>query len=340
MSSAHAHLPSKARAYQVTAPQKLELVETALPQYGDNDVLIKTHAISFNPVDYKVLHYNFMKLPYPQFFGADGSGVVVAVGKNVTDFKVGDDVFGSFSATNFNSGAFAEYAVYQSSRLAHKPKSLTHLEAAAIPVAGLSAYQGFVDAKPSSGQTIYIPGGAGGVGHYLVQLAKSRGLKVITSGSKPASLQYLKDIVKADLVFDYSKQNAVEAVKAATGGKGADIVLDAVYPKEYKTSIDAVKQGGVIGFLGDLVKEDSADFGSIKAKGATLIGWNLGKYWFQDDAANKKFVQGYLNDLVKEIQGGKIDTYISKVYFFKDVQKALVDLEKGSVVGKLVAQVL
>jgi NADPH:quinone reductase-like Zn-dependent oxidoreductase len=193
---------------------------------GDDQVLIEVKAAGLNPVDWKIAYYNFFGAAFPFTLGFDVSGVVRKVGKNVVEFKEGDEVFGGVPL-NIPHGSLSAYAVSIPNYLVKKPAKLDFVNAGAVCIAFISAYEAFVGAK--AGETVYIPGGAGGCGHYAVQIAKALGLKVITSGGRDDSIQFLEKELKADHVFNYKQKKPVEEVLRLTNGKGADLVYDSTY---------------------------------------------------------------------------------------------------------------
>ena len=239
-----------------TLAAPLEPVERTVTSLEPDQLLVRVSYASINAADYKLYHDNRFNMPFPLVLGFDFSGTVVAVGGPSSDsdsgsggdIGVGSRVLGMSSA----GGCFAEYVVVK--RFQTTPQaSIPDAEATTYGTAYMSgALRAMVMAKlPSrSGQTIFVPGGAGGVGHFVVQLAKMHGLRVIASASKPAGLALLHSM-QADVVIDYSKQDVVTEVLAATDGKGADLVYDTVCSlASFKQSAAVVRSGGEWLFLG------------------------------------------------------------------------------------------
>jgi NADPH:quinone reductase-like Zn-dependent oxidoreductase len=204
-------------------PDVLRLTDVAKPEVGDDDVLVRVHAAGVNPADwhmvtgtpYLVRMVAGVRTPKTQIPGADLAGRVEAVGSSITEFSVGDDVFGE------NAAAYAEYATVPQDRIAHKPSNATFEQAAAMPIAAITALQGLRDkGQVSEGQTVLINGASGGVGTFAVQIAKSMGA-VVTGVSSTRNTELVSSI-GADHVIDYTEEDF-------TTGKGRyDVILDTV----------------------------------------------------------------------------------------------------------------
>ncbi|QMU70875.1 NADP-dependent oxidoreductase [Streptacidiphilus sp. P02-A3a] len=220
-------------------PGVLELTEVERPRPLPSEVLVRVRAASVNPVDAGVRSGAFPLLGEPPFIlGWDLSGVVEEVVPGVTRFQVGDEVFGMpFFPRAGNS--YAEYVAVPSRQLARKPAALDHAHAAALPLAGLTAWQSLVDAADvRAGQLVLVHAGGGGVGHLAVQIAKARGARVIATAGADKH-----DFVRglgADDVIDYRSADFTEAVN------DADVVLDAVGGEYGPRSIRALRPGGLL----------------------------------------------------------------------------------------------
>jgi NADPH:quinone reductase-like Zn-dependent oxidoreductase len=204
------------------SPDVLHLQEVEKPSPKDDEVLVKVHAASVNALDWHILTADIFLVrlmgtglfkPKNRVRGADIAGRVEAVGKDVSRFRIGDEVFGGIS-----HGGFAEYAVAAESRLALKPANLSFEAAAAVPVAALTALQGLRDCgKIQAGQKVLINGAAGGVGTFAVQMAKAFGADVTAVCSTWNMEQALR--LGADQVIDYSKENFIQS------GRHYDLIL-------------------------------------------------------------------------------------------------------------------
>ncbi|MEV4889998.1 NADP-dependent oxidoreductase [Nonomuraea sp. NPDC055795] len=219
-------------------PEVLTLVELDRPALGPTDVLVRVHAAGVNPTDWMHRKTGLYLGAPPFVLGWDVSGVVEAVGAGVTLHKPGDEVFGMLDYPR-GAGAYAEYVAAPSRNFARKPAGVDHVRAAALPVAGLTAWQALVDtAEVRPGQRVLIHAAAGGVGHLAVQLAKARGAYVIGTASAPKH-----DFVRglgADEVVDYTRTDFAEVVS------DVDVVLNAVGGDYGPRSLRTLREGGTL----------------------------------------------------------------------------------------------
>lgn len=212
------------------------------PNVTDDSVLIEVHAAGVNPFDYK-LQLGYMKemipLQLPITLGGDIAGVVTAIGANVTSLKIGDAVFGQANAVAGSSGSFAEYANAKANSLALKPKNLDFIQAAAAPLAGVSAIQALYDhMNLQTNQKILIHGGAGGIGSIAIQIAKHIGAYVATTVSEN-DIEYVKKL-GANEIIDYKKQSFEELLSEY------DAVYDTVGGETTTRSMTILKQNGIL----------------------------------------------------------------------------------------------
>src|ERR1700740_2248468 len=236
----------------------LEAVRVPVPRPSADQVLIRVAASSLNPLEYKLADLNFMGRTPPVVLGLDLAGVVVAVGHGVRGIAVGDAVAamadlngdGGWAAMGGSEGEGA-YAVARQFLTVRKPPSLSFRDAAALPMCFLSAFAGLYRAV-QAGDTVYIPGGGGGVGHLAVQMAAralGAGL-VISSGSTPQSIALARQS-GAHHVFDYKRDDIAAEIAKLTGGRGADLVFDATYSERgFIETAKTVRRGGSLVVLG------------------------------------------------------------------------------------------
>ena len=238
-------------------PNTFEERDVQRPEPGPGEVLVRVLASGTNPIDAKLrADGSFAGLEPPVILGADVSGVVEEVGPGVTDFEAGDEVY--YTPEIFgpgSNGGYAEYHVAGAEIVAHKPASLSHEEAAAIPLAGGTAYEAIVRRLGVQvGETVLIHGGAGGVGSFAIQLAHAAGARVLASAG-PDNQDTLKDL-GADVAIDYTRQDVAEAALEDTGGYGVDAVFDTVGGEIIVNSIPATRPFGqlatIMGAQGDL----------------------------------------------------------------------------------------
>ncbi|CAJ1946741.1 unnamed protein product [Sphenostylis stenocarpa] len=217
-----------------------------IPDTKEDQVLIKVVAAALNPIDYKRALGSFKSIdsPLPTVPGYDVAGVVVRVGSQVKKFKVGDEVYGDINQDPLNNpktiGSLAEYTAVEEKVLAHKPSNLNFIEAAALPLAIITAYQGLERVEFSAGKSILVLGGAGGVGSLVIQVAKHvfKASKVAATAST-AKLDLLRDL-GADLAIDYTKENVAELEEKF------DVVYDTVGHSEIEGALKAVKESGKV----------------------------------------------------------------------------------------------
>lgn len=223
-------------------PEVMQYGEVPDPVVGPGEVLVDVHAASVNGADWKVRAGSYAPITiFPYVPGRDFSGVVGALGAGVTDFNVGDPVFGVVEQTA--DGCYAENVAIRAAIVARKPESLTHVEAAALALIGLTALVSIEDTlKLKSGETILIQGGAGGVAGFGVQLAKHIGARVITTASA-ANHDYLRKL-GADQIIDYRTQDFTKIVI------GCDAVFDTVGGDTVKGSFAVLRPGGRAAFIG------------------------------------------------------------------------------------------
>ena len=215
----------------------------SLPDPSAGKVLVTVKAAGVNPIDWKIREgymREMIPLQFPSPLGMDFSGVVEKVGQGVSEFRQGDEVYGQASLLSGGSGAFAEMALANADTIAYKPKSLSHQEAAGLPLVGASAWQAIVEnIGLKKGQKILIHGGAGGIGSIAIQLAKHLGAHVATTVSTNDK-QFAKEL-GANEIIDYKTQRFEEDLT-----HDYDSVFDTVGGETYTRSFKVLKRGGII----------------------------------------------------------------------------------------------
>jgi NADPH2:quinone reductase len=234
---------------QPGGPEVLAEATLDKPQLrGPTDLLVRLHAAGVNPVDTKIRAKGAM-LPetLTAVLGCDGAGVVEAVGAAVTRFRPGDAVWYCQGGLGGPLGNYAEYALVDEAIAQPKPASLSFVEAAAAPLVLITAWEALYDrAELGAGQTALIHGGAGGVGHLAIQLARLRGARVATTVSSADKAAFAHGL-GAEFTIDYRQEDLLGAVADWTGGRGVDVCLDTVGPAVFARSI------GAMAVYGDLV---------------------------------------------------------------------------------------
>src|SRR5215217_5139808 len=226
-------------------------------------VLVKIKAAGINPVDWKIREgymQQMIPLQFPSPLGMDFSGVIEKVGQGVSEFRQGDDVYGQASLMSGGSGAFAEMALANADTIAHKPKSLSHPEAAGLPLVGVSAWLALVETiSLQKNQKILIHGGAGGIGSVAIQLAKHLGAYVATTVSTNDK-QFVKEELGADEVIDYKTQTFEDLLPHEY-----DAVFDTVGGETYTRSFKILKRGGIIVSMLEQPNQELMDRFGVKA---------------------------------------------------------------------------
>ncbi|MEB3280635.1 MAG: NAD(P)-dependent alcohol dehydrogenase [Lyngbya sp.] len=299
----------------------LEYREIDRPKIKADELLVKISATSVNPVDWKMRQGSLQLISgynFPKKIGADLSGVVVEVGEAVTGFQPGDEVYTSLNPVS--GGACAQYAAVPAAVAALKPSTMTHEEAAAVPVAGLTALQSLFDlGQIRPGQKVLINGASGGVGTYAVQIAKLMETEV-TGVCSAANLERVKQL-GADIVIDYTQVDFTQQ------GTQYDIILDAVGKQTFYNCEKVLKPDGI--YISTLPTPEN-----ILASVQTWL--------FSGQAAKLVLAKPNRRDLdaLRDwIEAGKIQSVIDRVFSLSDIIEAHSYSETGRAVGKIVCVV-
>lgn len=305
------------RIHDFGGPEVLSIDDIEIPKPASDEVLIKVFATSVNPVDWKIREgQRKEKFPskLPLTLGWDVSGTIETLGDSVKNFKVGDEVYGRPDPTR--NGAYAEYIVVKANQINLKPNSIGHSEAAAVPLAGLTAWQGLFDhGLLKEGQKVLIHAAAGGVGSFAVQFAKAKGAYVIGTASS-YNLDFIKKL-GADEAIDYAMEDFETLLK------DIDLVFDTIGGETQQKSISILKKGGRI--ITTLMPEFQEE---AKAKGVHIEGFTA------------KSIPAQLAEIAKLIDNGKVKPIIEKVLPFTQARSAHIESEKGHTRGKIVLQVI
>ena len=231
--------------------------ELEKPNVKPGHVVVKVAATSVNTIDMMIRQMG-TDLPFapalPGVLGMDFAGVIDQVGEGVTRFKVGDEVYGCAGGLGDLQGAMAEYMIADAQLIAHKPTSLSMREAAAIPLVGITAYEGLTRAQASEGQSVLVHGGAGGVGHLTIQIARSFGANVYATGGSEAQAVLIEKL--GATYIDYRNEEVSDYVQAHTQGKGFDVVYDTVGGPNLQNSFAAAKLNGQVSTTVSLLETD------------------------------------------------------------------------------------
>ncbi len=293
-------------------PESFELCDVPKPVPQAGQVLVRVHATSINPLDYQVRRGDYLDLvPLPAITGHDVSGVVEAVGPGVMAFAAGDEVW--YTPQIFDGpGSYAEYHVAAESIIGRKPPSLSHLEAASLTLVGGTAWEALVGrAALQVGETILVHGGAGGVGHVAIQLAKAMGAKVFTT-VREANAEFARSM-GADVVIDYEKEDYVDVIMRETAGQGVDVVFDTIGGNTLSRSPDALAQLGRVVTIVDIAQPQNL----VQAWGRNA------SYHFVFTRQNR----GKLDELAALVARGQLRPHVGAVYALADLGLAHARLE-------------
>ncbi|WP_095048503.1 MULTISPECIES: zinc-dependent alcohol dehydrogenase family protein [unclassified Pseudomonas] len=306
------------------------------PAPASNEVLVRIVASGVNPIDYKI---RTGKAPYampdlPAVLGCDMAGVVEAVGSSVKDLSVGDEVYGLIGGVRGLQGSLAEYVAVDSDLVAVKPKNLTFREAAAMPLTFLTAWEGLVErAQIKAGQKILIHGGAGGVGHMAVQIAKALGAEVFATVSK--SKHPIVEGYGATAI-DYREVSVDYYTKLHTGNEGFDVIYDTVGSNCLDDSFNAIRLYGHIVSCAAFGTHSLAT-GSLRGSTMSAIFILLPLLTGKDRARFKSI----LGEATKLVERGKIKPLLDPQRFtLNEARQAHDAVEQGNTAGKIVIEIV
>ena len=301
------------RIHRFGGPEVLEVEDVPVPEPRGSELLVHIHAASVNPVDYKIRRGTVPWVTQgmlPITLGRDLSGTIESSGPEAQAFRPGEDVYAMLGG--IDRGSYAEYVVVKPSEAAATPVGLSHIEAAAVPLAGLTAWQGLFDhGHLQAGQTVLIHGGSGGVGHFAIQFAKVTGAWVLTTVSAQ-NIDFVSEL-GADRAIDYRSQRFEEIAR------DVDLVLDLVGGETQERSWSVLKPGGIlVTALGEPSQEKAAQHG---VRG---IGFRA-----QPNPAQ-------LIEIGRLIDAEKVRPVVSATYPLAEARYAHEQLERGHVRGKIV----
>ena len=304
------------RIHQYGGREVLSIDDIPVPAIAPDEVLVRVVATSINPVDWKVRAGYLAQMiphPLPLTLGWDVSGVVTAVGAGVTQWQVGDAVFSRPDLAR--DGTYAEFVAIRANECARKPRTISHVEAASLPLAGITAWEAMVDvARVGPGQRVLVHAGSGGVGSLAIQIVKAAGATVIatTSGRNRALVESLG----ADQVVDYTTTTVVDAVEPV------DVVFDTIGGAVQEASWSLLKPGGIQ--VSIISPPDEARAATLGVRGAfVFIGPNA----------------PVLERLAAMVDGGTLRPIVGAEFALSDIAAAHALSESGRAVGKIVLYV-
>jgi NADPH:quinone reductase-like Zn-dependent oxidoreductase len=297
-------------------PEVLRLTELARPAPGPGEILVAVHAAGLNPTDFKHRAHPIFLPPPPMTLGWDVSGTVVETGVGVTLFRPGDEVFGMLPYPH-GAGAHAEYVTGPTRAFTAKPAAIDHVQAAALPLAALTAWQALVDtADLRAGQRVLIHAAAGGVGHLAVQVAKERGAHV-TGTASAAKHDFLREI-GVDACIDYRSEDFTDT------GQRYDVVLDALGGETATRSVGVLRPGGVLVSLVPVAEDTLAAAEKAQVRAVTLL--------VEHDQAGMRAI-------ARLVDRGKLRAQVSGAFPLAEGARAHALGEAGHTTGKLVITV-
>ena len=294
----------------------LELLDIEPPPVAPDGVLVRIRAAALNPVDYKVREGKLAgAFPhhFPVILGWDAAGVVERVGPAVTWFKPGDSVYGYCRRQDLQYGTYAEFTTVPEGFLAHMPEGLSFEQAAALPLAALTAHQSLDRLGLRGGEHLFLTGGGGGVGHIAIQLALARGARVIATGS-PAGHDFLRSLGAEPV--DYDDPGVPARVRELTEGAGADAAFDLFGGPGLEQAFACLRQGGrLVSIATPPEKREHVESGYIFVRPS---GYDLGEH------------------ITPLVHDGGLQPHIAATFRLEDAAAAHERLEAGHVRGKLV----
>lgn len=311
-----------------------------VPKISDDEVLVRVKAAAVNPLEILILTGSVKLIQdysMPLTLGNELSGIIEEVGKNVTKFKKGDKIYSRLPISKI--GAFAEYVAVNAKAISHMPKNLDFKEAVAVPLTGLTAYQGLhEELEVKAGQTVFIPGGSGSFGQMAIPIAKSMGLNVIVSGNSRSYEQMTK--LGVDTYLDYTKDNYWELIH------DVDFVIDTLGPNEFERELSILKKGGRLLSLrtGPNKKfAEKKEFPFWKQKLFSLAGAKYDKLAKKEEKEYRFiFVRAdgeQLEEITRIVEENNIIPLIdSRVFTIEEAGEALKLVANGKTNGKVIIQ--
>lgn len=309
----------------------LRVGELPLPEPKSDEIRVKVHAVSLNPVDYKTAGRGNDNWSYPHVLGLDAAGTVDAIGSDVTQWQIGDRVF--YHGDLSKPGGYAEYAITTAHSTAAIPENVSYAAAAAIPCAGLTAYEAIVrrlDVQPE--HTVWMQGGAGGVGGYGIQICKNIGATIITTASAH-NHEFVKSL-GADHVIDYNTENVVERIMEISNGLGIDRVLGAVDANTANEGIEVLNFRGGLACISGMPTLNDDTFAGAKSIHNIAYG---GAHTSTNREAQVDLAR-MAEEMIALVAEGKIDPMIEQTIRMEDIPEGLAQLESRHVKGKIVAE--
>lgn len=319
-------------------PDVLQLREIDQPEIRHGtDVLVKLKAAGINPVDAKFRKGAYPISNFPTIPGCDGAGVVESVGNQVSKFKPGDKVYFFHGGIGTGVGNYAQYIVLDERFVARKPGSIDFVQAAALPLVFITAWEALYDrARMQAGHKILIHAGAGGVGHVAIQVAKAAGALVSTTVSSDVKAEFVKQL-GADHVINYKQQNFVDEIMSWTDGQGVDIVMDNVGGRLIADSFPAVKHFGDLVTL--LQVPDDIDWTTARMRNLRFSFEIMLTPLLNSLVEAQKHQTWILEQCCQLVDNGQLSVHASEILLLAQAAIAHEKIESGNTTGKIVLQI-
>ena len=313
-----------------------EQADVAQPEVSAGHVLVKVAATSVNTVDTMIRQMG-KELPLspdlPAILGMDFAGTVEAVGEGVSKFSVGDEVYGCAGGLADLQGTLAEYMLADADLVAHKPESISMKQAAALPLVGITAYEGLTRAGVKAGQKVLVHGGSGGVGHVALQIARYLGAQVYSTGGGEVQTNLIEKLGATSI--NYRTETVADYVNQHTNGKGFDVVFDSVGGANMLNSFEAATLNGQVASTVSLVEMDlsTAHFKGLSLHVVFMLIPMLHNHKRAEHGA-------ILEKLAKMVDDGGIQVVLDELPFtLQQVGQAHDRLASGKALGKVVVTV-
>ena len=301
--------------------ETMRLIDVEPPPVAPDGVLVRVKAAGVNPVDAKIRGgYMASKLPFhfPVILGWDCAGVVEEVGPAVTWFRPGDQVYGYLRRHHLQFGTYAEYATAPEGFFAHMPPELSFEEAAALPVPALTAHQALEAVGLRGGESLFVGGGAGGVGHVAIQLAVARGARVIAAAS-PRNHDFLRELGAEPV--DHTEGDVAARVRDMLADSGADAALDLFGAEDREQAFASLRPGGRLASVAQPLPEPRDGHHEVHYIFVRPSGYDLGEH---------------ITPLIAE---GGLRPHVEATFPLENAAEAHERIEQGHVRGKLVLTV-
>ena len=330
------------RAVLMTSPGDINVLqpqEVSKPVLSSpKDLLVKLKAAGVNPVDTKLRSRGtYYPNNYPAILGCDGAGIVEAIGDEVSEFKVGDEVYFCYGGIGGHPGNYAQYACVDEHFVAHKPKSIDFIHAAAAPLVLITAWESLFDrANIQGGDKVLIHGGAGGVGHVAIQLAHIQGADIATTVSCGDKARFVGSL-GADKVIYYKDQDFVSETLNWTDGEGLDYALDTIGGQTLSQTFAAMKTYGDVVTL--LAPAPDCDWATARNKNLRVSLELMLTPMFQNITSALQHHAHILQRCADHIDAGRLSIHVSDTYPLEQAKQAHARIAQGGVMGKLVLEI-